>query len=153
MPERIYNSHYGNGVLAMFSVVQLKGKYCRKPHCCNGVVDTFRLWFTNHMQLASSSCLLTIAAKHFHFKAKFFQVFHKPISFHDFLGPRFSGSFFLTLRYRLVILYKKLCLVWKCNKWCIGYLESITSVTMNLVTVFWTTLQIYIVNFGTKWKT
>ena len=23
------------------SVVQLKGKHCRKPHCCNGVVDTF----------------------------------------------------------------------------------------------------------------
>ena len=25
-----------------FSVVQLKGKHCRKPHCRNGVVDTFR---------------------------------------------------------------------------------------------------------------
>ena len=25
------------------SVVQLKGKHCRKPHCRNGVVDTFRL--------------------------------------------------------------------------------------------------------------
>ena len=24
------------------SVVQLKGKHCPKPHCCNGVVDTFR---------------------------------------------------------------------------------------------------------------
>ena len=23
------------------SVVQLKGKHCRKTHCCNGVVDTF----------------------------------------------------------------------------------------------------------------
>ena len=23
------------------SVVQLKGKHCRKPHCPNGVVDTF----------------------------------------------------------------------------------------------------------------
>ena len=23
------------------SVVQLNGKHCRKPHCCNGVVDTF----------------------------------------------------------------------------------------------------------------
>jgi hypothetical protein len=23
------------------SVVQLKGKHCRKPHCRNGVVDTF----------------------------------------------------------------------------------------------------------------
>ena len=22
------------------SVVQLKGKHCGKPHCCNGVVDT-----------------------------------------------------------------------------------------------------------------
>ena len=37
-PERIYNSHYNNGVLAL-SVVQLKGKHCRKPHCPNGVVD------------------------------------------------------------------------------------------------------------------
>ena len=25
------------------SVVQLKGKHCRKPHCCNRVVDTFGL--------------------------------------------------------------------------------------------------------------
>ena len=25
------------------SVVQLKGKHCRKPHCFNGIVDTFRL--------------------------------------------------------------------------------------------------------------
>ena len=25
------------------SVVQLKGKHCRKPHCCNGFVDTFEL--------------------------------------------------------------------------------------------------------------
>ena len=24
------------------SVVQLKGKHCRKPHCCSGVVDTIR---------------------------------------------------------------------------------------------------------------
>jgi hypothetical protein len=23
------------------SVIRLKGKHCRKPHCCNGVVDTF----------------------------------------------------------------------------------------------------------------
>ena len=47
MPERIYNSHYGNA-WAMgcrqclpLSVVQLKGKHCRKPRYCNGVVDTF----------------------------------------------------------------------------------------------------------------
>ena len=40
--ESIYNSHYGNGVPAMF--VQLKGKHCRKPHCRNGVVDTFKHW-------------------------------------------------------------------------------------------------------------
>ena len=45
MPECIYNSHCGNGVPAMlpFSVVQLKGKHCRKPHCRNGIVDTFEL--------------------------------------------------------------------------------------------------------------
>ena len=23
------------------SVVQLRGKHCRNPHCCNGVADTF----------------------------------------------------------------------------------------------------------------
>ena len=28
-------------------VVPLKGKHCRKPHCCIGVVDTFRLWRLN----------------------------------------------------------------------------------------------------------
>ena len=27
------------------SIVQLKGKHCRKPHCHNGVVDTFGLGF------------------------------------------------------------------------------------------------------------
>ena len=27
------------------SVVQLKGKHCRTPHCRNGVVDTFRLGY------------------------------------------------------------------------------------------------------------
>ena len=27
-------------------VVQLKGKHCRKPHCRNGVVDTFEHWNT-----------------------------------------------------------------------------------------------------------
>ena len=26
------------------SDVQLKGKHCRKPHCCNGVVDTVGPW-------------------------------------------------------------------------------------------------------------
>ena len=26
------------------SVVQLKGKHCRKPHCRNGIVDTFGQW-------------------------------------------------------------------------------------------------------------
>ena len=30
--ERIYNFYYGNGVPAPLSVVQLKGKHCRKPH-------------------------------------------------------------------------------------------------------------------------
>ena len=42
-PEHIYNSHYSMGCrqCSSLSVVQLKGKHCRKPHCCNGVVDTF----------------------------------------------------------------------------------------------------------------
>ena len=46
--ERIYNSRYGKGVprrqCLPLSVVQLQGKHCRKPHCRNGVVDTFRPW-------------------------------------------------------------------------------------------------------------
>ena len=29
------------------SIVQLKGKHCRKPHCRNGVVDTFGLCISN----------------------------------------------------------------------------------------------------------
>ena len=36
----IYNSHYGNGALAMFTFqyyLKLKGKHCRKSHCRNGV--------------------------------------------------------------------------------------------------------------------
>ena len=43
VPERIYNSQYGNGALAILSLsfVQIKGKHCQKPHCRNGVVDTF----------------------------------------------------------------------------------------------------------------
>ena len=38
-----HNTHYGNGVpqCLPLSVVELKVKHCRKPHCCNGVVDTF----------------------------------------------------------------------------------------------------------------
>ena len=41
-PQRIYNSHYCNGVPAMFTsqyYLKLRGKHCRKPHCRNGVVD------------------------------------------------------------------------------------------------------------------
>ena len=43
----IYNSHYGNMGCRQclpLSVVQLKGKHCRKPHCRIGVVDTFGHW-------------------------------------------------------------------------------------------------------------
>ena len=31
------------------SVVQLKGKHCRKPHYRNGVVDTFRQWLLQNL--------------------------------------------------------------------------------------------------------
>ena len=43
--ERIYNPIKAMGCeqCLPLSVVQLKGKHCRKPHCCNGVVDTFEL--------------------------------------------------------------------------------------------------------------
>ena len=47
LPERIYKSHYGNGVITAMgcrqclplSVVKLICKHCQKPHCRNGVVD------------------------------------------------------------------------------------------------------------------
>jgi hypothetical protein len=43
LPEHIYNSLTAMGTQQCLplSVVQLKGKHCWKPHCCNGVVDTF----------------------------------------------------------------------------------------------------------------
>ena len=44
-PERIYNSLTAMGCqqCLSLSVVQLKGKHCRKPHCNNWVVDMFGL--------------------------------------------------------------------------------------------------------------
>ena len=30
--------------LLPLSIVQIKSRHCRKPHCRNGVVDTFELW-------------------------------------------------------------------------------------------------------------
>ena len=33
------------------SVVQLKGKHCRKPQCRNGVVDTFEQYLLNKIHL------------------------------------------------------------------------------------------------------
>ena len=38
------------------SVVQLKGKHCRKPHCRNGVVDTFR----QYSEATQISCFVKI---------------------------------------------------------------------------------------------
>ncbi len=48
-PNVSNNSHYGNGCRQCLplSVFQLKGKYCRKPHCPNGVVDTIRHKLSN----------------------------------------------------------------------------------------------------------
>ena len=48
-PQRIYNSHYGNGAPSIFTsqyYLKLRGKHCRKPHCRNGVVDTLGLVLT-----------------------------------------------------------------------------------------------------------
>ena len=39
------------------SVVQLKGKHCRKPHCRYGVVDTFGLRQASHRKLIQNSAL------------------------------------------------------------------------------------------------
>ena len=36
------------------SVVQLKGKHCQKPHCGNGVVDTFGQYIYHHQISALS---------------------------------------------------------------------------------------------------
>ena len=42
MPEDMGKPHYGNGVLAMFTVgVQLEGKYCRRPIPVMGVAHAF----------------------------------------------------------------------------------------------------------------
>ena len=41
------------------SVVQPKGKHCRKPHCCNGFVDMSRLGFSF---LCQASCKAFIAS-------------------------------------------------------------------------------------------
>ena len=62
-PTRIIDTHCPNvfttPITAMrcwqclpLSVVQLKGKLCRKPHCRNGVVDTF-----GHILIATCNCL------------------------------------------------------------------------------------------------
>ena len=40
-PERIYNSHYGNGVPAMFTSYCCPAKRQTLPKCRNGVVDPF----------------------------------------------------------------------------------------------------------------
>ena len=59
------------------SVVQLKSKHCRKPHCCNGVVDTFRqdsfrLGYLGYVyKYMPEECLLWLA-KLFCFLKKFF---------------------------------------------------------------------------------
>ena len=39
------------------SVVPLKGKHCRKPHCHNGVVDTFGLWQCSAVSVQSKENL------------------------------------------------------------------------------------------------
>ena len=45
MPERLMAMAMAMGCRQCLplSVVQLKGKHCRKPHCRNGIVDTFEL--------------------------------------------------------------------------------------------------------------
>ena len=42
------------------SVVQLKGKHYQKPHCCNGVVDTFGHW---ELELVNESQLGEVQMK------------------------------------------------------------------------------------------
>ena len=51
------NQTYNRTITAMgcrqclpFSVVQLKGKHCQKPHCRNGVVDTFGLGYISRIE-------------------------------------------------------------------------------------------------------
>ena len=39
------------------SVIQLKGKHCRKPHCHNGVVDTFFHSCLNFWMVIIESCV------------------------------------------------------------------------------------------------
>ena len=54
MPECIYTTPVtamGCRQCLPLSVVQLKGKHCRKPHCRNGVVDTFGLSYLMRLTL------------------------------------------------------------------------------------------------------
>ena len=44
------------------SVVQLKGKHCRKPHCRNGVVGTFQHGQLLHLQLSRSKQVQNLAS-------------------------------------------------------------------------------------------
>ena len=74
------------------SVVQLKGKHCRKPHCRNGVVGTFGqcpIEFAHFekkcpQEVSIPTCQLTIFFKCTH---------HKSFKFHDNIrqNQSFSG--------------------------------------------------------------
>ena len=39
------------------SVVQLKGKHCRNPYCCNGVVGTFEQYVLRHFDKSKESAI------------------------------------------------------------------------------------------------
>ena len=62
-PQVIYNSHYSNEALAMFTLwyyLEVKGKHCRKPHCHNGAVDHFGPGLNSLLDLQLfHSCLLS----------------------------------------------------------------------------------------------
>ena len=59
VPERIYNSHYSNVYLLVLSSW---GKRCRKPHCRNGVVDTFGLFVCLSLCWAQAALCITNSA-------------------------------------------------------------------------------------------
>ena len=60
------------------SIVLLKGKHCRKPHCCNGVVDTF------------GPCCLVILCRHN--KGPFKNYVDKILTIFDYL-PNLTWTF------------------------------------------------------------
>ena len=73
------------------SVVHLKGKHCRKPHCRNGVVDTFGLGIRLELDDDGSGQKISKIRVSFFSKSKFSK------------NVNSRGAYFFKLSYRILI--------------------------------------------------